>query len=169
MTHVVTWSGRTGFTYRRWGIPTAVPHHPHHASAGQASGDATDFGCHKILLSQKTIFLARVRRAILVNKEVPGGIFDGKELLSWIKFDKDSGKIISNPPKDVNSVDLKIIIQDPDGETIVKDLKIDFSKENTSTSEKILDTDNGFVTLSAQLSKEHANWDNYGSQIIDSL
>ena len=59
---------------------------------------------------------------------------DGKELPSWIKFDKDSGKIISNPPKDVNSVDLKIIIQDPDGETIVKDLKIDFSKENTSTS-----------------------------------
>jgi VCBS repeat-containing protein len=94
---------------------------------------------------------------------------DGKELPSWIKFDKESGKIISNPPKDVNSVDLKIIIKDPAGETIVKDLKINYSKENKSTSEKILDTDNGFITLSAQLSKEHANWDNYGSQLIDSL
>ena len=94
---------------------------------------------------------------------------DGKELPSWIKFDKESGKIISNPPKDINSVDLKIIIKDPTGETIVKDLKINYSKENKSTSEKIIDADNVFTTLSAQLSKEHANWDNYGSQLIDSL
>ena len=94
---------------------------------------------------------------------------DGQELPNWIKFDPNSAKIISNPPKDVSSIDLKIIVEDPNGETIVKDLTINFSKENSSTTEKILDTNNEFVTLTAQLSKEHAKLDNYGSQIIDSL
>ena len=94
---------------------------------------------------------------------------DGQELPNWIKFDPNSAKIISNPPKDVSSIDLKIIVEDPNGEITVKDLTINFSKENSSTTEKILDTNNEFVTLTAQLSKEHAKLDDYGSQVIDSL
>ena len=94
---------------------------------------------------------------------------DGQELPNWIKFDPNSGKIISNPPKDVSSVDLKIIVEDPNGEIIVKDLTINFSKENLSNFQKNLDNDTRFVSLSSQLSKEYSNWDNYGSQLIDRL
>jgi hypothetical protein len=94
---------------------------------------------------------------------------NGQELPNWIKFDPNSGKIISNPPKDVSSVDLKIIVEDPNGEIIVKDLTINFSKENLSNFQKNLDNDTRFVSLSSQLSKEYSNWDNYGSQLIDRL
>jgi hypothetical protein len=94
---------------------------------------------------------------------------DGQELPNWIKFDPNSGKIISNPPKDVSSIDLKIIVEDPNGEIIVKDLTINFSKENLSNFQKNLDNDTRFVSLSSQLSKEYSNWDNYGSQLIDRL
>ncbi len=94
---------------------------------------------------------------------------DGKKLPEWIKFNLDNGEIIANPPKNIETIDLKIIVEDSNGKITVKDLKVDFSTKNTINSELINNNDTKFVSLSNQLSKEYTNWNDYGSQIIDSL
>jgi len=94
---------------------------------------------------------------------------DGKEIPDWIKYDPKSGKVIASPPENVKSIDLKVILEDPNGDISVKDIKLNFANENTKESQKIIDNETKFVSLSSQLSKEYSNWDSYGSQLIDRL
>ena len=69
----------------------------------------------------------------------------------------------------MEKIELKVIIENENGEVIVKDVEIDFSEVNAETTEKLLDSDTKFKSLSDQLLKEQANLDNYGSQIINNL
>ena len=92
---------------------------------------------------------------------------DGKEIPEWIKYDPKSGKVIASPPENVKSIDLKVILEDSNGDISVKDIKLNFENNNTQESQKIIDNENKFVSLSSQLSKEYSNWDSYGSQLID--
>ncbi len=94
---------------------------------------------------------------------------DGKEIPEWIKYDPKSGKVIASPPENVKSIDLKVILEDSNGEISVKDIKLNFENNNTQESQKIIDNETKFVSLSSQLSKEYSNWDSYGSQLIDRL
>ena len=94
---------------------------------------------------------------------------DGKEIPNWIKLNPISGEIIANPPENVEKVELKIIIENENGEVTVKDIEINFSDVNPETTEKLLDSDTKFMPLSDQLLKEQTILDNYGSQIINSL
>ena len=94
---------------------------------------------------------------------------DGKAIPNWIKFNSVSGEIIANPPENVEKVELKIVIENENGEITVKDIEIDFSDAEPKTTEKLLDSDTKFMPLSDQLLKEQANLDNYGSQIINNL
>ena len=94
---------------------------------------------------------------------------DGKEIPEWIKYDPKLGKVIASPPENVKSIDLKVILEDSNGEISVKDIKLNFENNNTQESQKIIDNETKFVSLSSQLSKEYSNWDSYGSQLIDRL
>ncbi len=94
---------------------------------------------------------------------------DGKEIPEWIKYDSKSGKVIASPPENVKSIDLKVILEDSNGEISVKDIKLNFANNNTQESQKTIDNETKFVSLSSQLSKEYSNWDSYGSQLIDRL
>ena len=69
----------------------------------------------------------------------------------------------------MESIDLKVILEDSNGEISVKDIKLNFTNNNTQESKKIIDNETKFVSLSSQLSKEYSNWDSYGSQLIDRL
>ena len=51
---------------------------------------------------------------------------DGKEIPDWIKYDPKSGKVIASPPENVKSIDLKVILEDSNGEISVKDIKLNF-------------------------------------------
>ena len=64
---------------------------------------------------------------------------------------------------------LKVIIENPDGELSVKDIKLNFVDKNSQETKNISDNETKFVSLSSQLSKEYSDWDNYGSQLIDRL
>ena len=94
---------------------------------------------------------------------------NGKEIPNWIKLNPISGEIIANPPENVEKVELKIIIENENGEVTVKDIEINFSDVNPETTEKLLDKDIKFMPLSDQLLKEQTILDNYGSQIINNL
>ncbi len=94
---------------------------------------------------------------------------DGKEIPNWIKLNPISGEIIANPPENVEKVELKVIIENENGEVTVKDIEINFSDVNPETTEKLLDNDIKFMPLSDQLLKEQTILDNYGSQIINNL
>ena len=94
---------------------------------------------------------------------------NGKEIPNWIKLNSISGEIIVNPPENVEKVELKIIIENENGEVTVKDVEIDFSDVNAETAEKLLDSDTKFMSLTDQLRKEQTILDNYGSQIINNL
>ena len=94
---------------------------------------------------------------------------DGKEIPNWIKLNPISGEIIANPPENVEKVELKVIIENENGEVTVKDIEINFSDVNPKTTEKLLDSDTKFMPLSDQLLKEQSILDNYGSQIINNL
>ena len=94
---------------------------------------------------------------------------DGQELPEWINYDQETGKITATPPENVEFIDLKVIIENTNGDISVKDIKVNFLNENANNVEKVLDKDNKFVSLSSQLSKEYSNWDDYGSQLIDRL
>jgi len=93
----------------------------------------------------------------------------GKEIPNWIKLNPISSEIIANPPENVEKVELKVIIENENGEVTVKDIEINFSDVNPETTEKLLDNDIKFMPLSDQLLKEQTILDNYGSQIINNL
>ncbi len=94
---------------------------------------------------------------------------NGQELPQWIKYDPKTGKVTATPPENVKSIDLKVIIENPDGELSVKDIKLDFINENAQETKNIIENETKFVSLSSQLSKEYSDWDDYGSQLIDRL
>ena len=94
---------------------------------------------------------------------------NGKEIPNWIKLNPISGEIIANPPENVEKVELKVIIENENGEVTVKDIEINFSDINPETTERLLDSDIKFMSLTDQLRKEQAILDNYGSQIINNF
>ena len=94
---------------------------------------------------------------------------NGQELPEWIKYDPKTGKVTATPPENVKTIDLKVIIENPDGELSVKDIKLNFVDKNAQETKNISDNETKFVSLSSQLSKEYSDWDNYGSQLIDRL
>ena len=69
----------------------------------------------------------------------------------------------------MEKIELKVIIENENGEITVKDIEINFSDANPKTTEKLLDSDTKFMPLSDQLLKEQSILDNYGSQIINNL
>ena len=94
---------------------------------------------------------------------------NGQELPEWIKYDPKTGKVTATPPENVKTIDLKVIIENPDGELSVKDIKLNFVDKNAQETKNITDNETKFVSLSSQLSKEYSDWDDYGSQLIDRL
>ena len=91
------------------------------------------------------------------------------ELPEWIEYDPETGKVNANPPENVESINLKVIIEKSNGELSVKDVKLDFVNENAQETKNIIENETKFVSLSSQLSKEYSDWDDYGSQLIDRL
>jgi len=63
---------------------------------------------------------------------------------------------------------LKLIIE-KDGEITVKDLEIDFIKNDNNTLLDIEDTEINFVSFNQQLIIESDNLDNYGEKLINNL
>ena len=115
-------------------------------------------------------FVVELPEEIKVNFEnLKVVLKDGKAIPNWIKFNSVSGEIIANPPENVEKVELKIIIENENGEITVKDVEIDFSDASPKTTEKLLNNDTMFIPLSDQLLKEQNILDNYGSQIINNL
>ena len=66
-------------------------------------------------------------------------------------------------------MDIKIIIEDTDGVVTVKDLKIDFMKNDNNTLLDIEETEKNFVSFNQQLIIESDNLDNYGEKLINNL
>jgi len=93
---------------------------------------------------------------------------DGEEIPEWIKIDPTTGQIIAEPPKDVENIKLKIIVESEDGQISVKEIQLDFKKENENFG-KLIDPETNFEPLNAQLAKEQVNFDNYGDKLIRSL
>ena len=93
---------------------------------------------------------------------------DGEEIPEWIKIDPTTGQIIAEPPKDVENIKLKIIAETEDGKISVKEIELDFKKENEN-SRKLIDPETNFEPLNVQLAKEQANFDNYGDKLLRSL
>ena len=94
---------------------------------------------------------------------------NGQQLPEWIIYDPKTGKVTATPPENVQSIDLKVIVENPNGELSVKDIKLDFVNENAQETKNIIENETKFVSLSSQLSKEYSDWDDYGSQLIDRL
>ena len=94
---------------------------------------------------------------------------NGQQLPEWIIYDPKTGKVTATPPENVQSIDLKVIVENPNGELSVKDIKLDFINENAQETKNIIENETKFVSLSSQLSKEYSDWDDYGSQLIDRL
>ena len=69
----------------------------------------------------------------------------------------------------MEKVELKVIIENENGELTVKDIEINFSDASPKKTEKLLNNDTMFIPLSDQLLKEQSILDNYGSQIINNL
>jgi VCBS repeat-containing protein len=92
---------------------------------------------------------------------------DGSVIPDWIEFNPITGEINANPPEDVDKLEFKLIIE-RDGEIIVKDLAVDFGSDDNA---QILDDkeDIKFIAFKDQLNKEHDNWEEYGSSIINRL
>jgi VCBS repeat-containing protein len=92
---------------------------------------------------------------------------DGSAIPDWVEFDPITGEINANPPEDVNKLEFKLIIE-LDGEIIVKDLAVDVGSDDNA---QILDNkeDTKFIAFKDQLNKEHDNWEEYGSNIINRL
>ena len=77
------------------------------------------------------IFVVELSEEIKVNFEnIKVVLKDGKEIPNWIKFNSISGEIIANPPENVEKVELKVIIENENGEVTVKDIEINFSDAN---------------------------------------
>ena len=94
---------------------------------------------------------------------------NGQQLPEWIIYDPKTGKVTATPPENVQSIDLKVIVENPNGELSVKDIKLDFVNENAQETKNIIENETKFVSLSSQLSKEYSDWDDYVSQLIDRL
>ena len=94
---------------------------------------------------------------------------NGSEIPSWILFDEATGKITANPPAGIEALDFKIIIEDTDGVVTVKDLEIDFMKNDNNTLLDIEETEKNFVSFNQQLIIESDNLDNYGEKLINNL
>ena len=92
---------------------------------------------------------------------------DGSALPDWVEFNPITGEINANPPEDVDKLEFKLIIE-RDGEIIVKDLVVDVEGDDNA---QILDDieDTKFIAFKDQLNKEHENWEEYGSNIINRL
>jgi VCBS repeat-containing protein len=92
---------------------------------------------------------------------------DGSAIPDWVEFDPITGEINANPPEDVDKLEFKLIIE-RDGEIIVKDLAVDVGSDDNAQS---LDDkeDTKFIAFKDQLNKEHDNWEEYGSNIINRL
>ena len=92
---------------------------------------------------------------------------DGSAIPDWVEFDPITGEINANPPEDVDKLEFKLIIE-RDGEIIVKDLAVDVGGDDNA---QILDDkeDTKFIAFKDQLNKEHDNWEEYGSNIINRL
>ena len=92
---------------------------------------------------------------------------DGSVLPDWVQFNPITGEINANPPEDVDKLEFKLIIE-RDGEIIVKDLAVDVGGDDNA---QILDDiENAkFIAFKDQLNKEHENWEEYGSNIINRL
>ena len=92
---------------------------------------------------------------------------DGSAIPDWVEFDPITGEINVNPPEDVDKLEFKLIIE-RDGEIIVKDLTVDVNSDDNA---QILDDkeDTKFIAFKDQLNKEHDNWEEYGSNIINRL
>jgi len=86
-----------------------------------------------------------------------------------LEYDPLTGKISAeNPPEDLSLLELKLIIE-KDGEITVKDLEIDFIKNDNNTLLDIEDTEINFVSFNQQLIIESDNLDNYGEKLINNL
>ena len=94
---------------------------------------------------------------------------NGSDIPNWILFDEATGEITANPPAGIEVMDIKIIIEDSDGVITVKDLKIDFMKNDNNTLLDIEETEKNFVSLNQQLIIESDNLDNYGEKLINNL
>ena len=92
---------------------------------------------------------------------------DGSALPDWVEFNPITGEINANPPEDVDKLEFKLIIE-RDGEIIVKDLVVDVDSDDNA---QIIDDkeDTKFIAFKDQLNKEHDNWEDYGSDIINRL
>ena len=57
------------------------------------------------------------------------------------------------------------------GEISVKEVELDFKKENeeTDNTSKLIDPETTFEPLNVQLAKEQVNFDNYGDKLLRSL
>ena len=94
---------------------------------------------------------------------------NGSDIPNWILFDEATGEITANPPAGIEAMDIKIIIEDTDGVVTVKDLKIDFMKNDNNTLLDIEETEKNFVSFNQQLIIESDNLDNYGEKLINNL
>ena len=92
---------------------------------------------------------------------------DGSEAPEWIKYNPITGEISATPPEGIFKLDLKLII-DNEGKIIVRDLEIEFNQDNIDDDSNEEDS-NKFIGFKDQLNKEFANWEDYGSQIINRL
>ena len=64
-----------------------------------------------------------------------------------------TGQIIAEPPKDIENIKLKIIAENENGEISVKEIELEFKKENENTG-KLIDPETNFEPLNAQLAKK---------------
>ena len=92
---------------------------------------------------------------------------DGSEAPEWVKYNPITGEISATPPEGILKLDLKLII-DNEGKIIVRDLEIEFNQDNIDDDSNEEDP-NKFIGFKDQLNKEFANWEDYGSQIINRL
>lgn len=96
---------------------------------------------------------------------------DGQEVPEWIKIDPTTGQIVAEPPEEIEGIKLKIIVEAENGEISVKEVELDFKKENeeTDNTSKLIDPETTFEPLNVQLAKEQVNFDNYGDKLLRSL
>jgi hypothetical protein len=113
-------------------------------------------------------FEIKVPETLLANFEKTKLVLkDGSAIPDWVEFNPVTGEINANPPEDVDKLEFKLIIE-RDGEIIVKDLAVDVgSDDNAKIQDDIEDTK--FIAFKDQLNKEHENWEEYGSNIINRL
>ena len=64
---------------------------------------------------------------------------------------------------------LKLSLKIQTGAVTVKDLEIDFMKNDNNTLLDVEETDTNFVSLNQQLIIESDNLDNYGEKLINNL